>query len=631
MKDFNPRKFSCVEYDNNLYNSKTKKKVYFSSKKIVNAKSFFSKNNTNQLSTINNYNSRNTNNTIEKNTKTELNTQTQDSIQLNMKLDYRIFSQLNDIQNRLLESEKKNTEIYSRFAEFKINSEKINEMSNKLKENELNLVKLNCLVTNLEKDFNRNYNKYDSMFSETFLVPGFIGPSCKYKNLKDFLIFLIEKIDDYERICKEYLPKLRSFSENYQAFILQVNNRINNIQDSIFAYSHTQLNPIEKKIDDLKIDFEDKINKARLENINYTYDLRKEAQKIIKNKENINEIKDNFLSEIDDIRNQFSKLKNYFPYKSKKSRKRSISNNSMKNTSKLQTDTLPILEKSGENIENGNKNDENKKCINDADIKKENDNKKEIKIDKHDNDSSDSSSGKNKNLKNAAENDTKEKNNKNNDKLDIKIENKKSEKEKDKKIEHHDLTISEDLKKSNRKINLGNKDKNNDIKRDFLDFKNFSEFYCPKMVSLQLYNINNSSKNDRRYQIPINKKDFKNKIPMKFPNFSHNKKENHYSASYSPLSNKKKNKTKINPINITDDNFGTDTTGNENEIKTSKYSVYLASNGKKLIFKNRNYSTENININYFDSSSQKKKKDLQKKLPLIIKTINFKNSTKVNV
>ena len=46
-------------------------------------------------------------------------------------------------------------------------------------------------INNNIKDIANFSSKYDKIISENFLVPGFVGPSCQYKTLSEYIIFNI--------------------------------------------------------------------------------------------------------------------------------------------------------------------------------------------------------------------------------------------------------------------------------------------------------------------------------------------------------------------------------------------------------------------------------------------------------
>ena len=149
--------------------------------------------------------------------------------------------------------------------------------------------------------------KYEKIITENLLVPGYIGPSCQFKNLADFLsntMVELNKIkkdkDDRKKDVKELKSKydniIKSMISLNDGSIERCKDYTNNIQKDIINSVENKLKVYENKIFEIKTEVYkyNSINEQKIIEINQkVLDLKKELNEILNSK--IDEIKNNHL------------------------------------------------------------------------------------------------------------------------------------------------------------------------------------------------------------------------------------------------------------------------------------------------------------------------------------------------
>ena len=149
--------------------------------------------------------------------------------------------------------------------------------------------------------------KYDKIITENLLVPGYIGPSCQFKNLADFLsntMIDLNKIKKDKDDRKKDVKELKSKYDNIMKSMVSLNDGsierckdyTNNIQKDIISSVENKLKVYENKIFEIKTEVYkyNSINEQKILEINQkVLDLKKELNDILNSR--IDEIKNNHL------------------------------------------------------------------------------------------------------------------------------------------------------------------------------------------------------------------------------------------------------------------------------------------------------------------------------------------------
>lgn len=214
-------------------------------------------------------------------------------------------TELVSLQEQITSLSAKFDSISFQFSTIKLKTEKIDEFTSFIsKANDL-LTTHEIRINNVLKDLTNSKYKYDKIFLDNLVVPGFIGDYCKYKNLKEYLDFNIKEMSmltNYKEKTtldlKQYKEKIEGVIKEFQRqtslFSSQQQAKCNKVKEEAFDY-----------IDKCRNDFYGKYDELQVFNSKYYNELKDKASqlnservKILNIKEEINERFDNTVNEI---------------------------------------------------------------------------------------------------------------------------------------------------------------------------------------------------------------------------------------------------------------------------------------------------------------------------------------------
>ena len=160
------------------------------------------------------------------------------------------------------------------------------------------IISQNVRINKIFEEVEKIKSKYDNIFEKNFTVPGFIGHSCKYKNLSEYIIHNIKengKKDTFTDEVNREIMTLKQRTDNLQKLYYGIfdniydrnNNLIENKIEYIKTFFDKKFKDIEEKISDIKV--KDINNKINLDNHLEEFNL--------------------FIKEIDSIKEQMGKIK----------------------------------------------------------------------------------------------------------------------------------------------------------------------------------------------------------------------------------------------------------------------------------------------------------------------------------
>ena len=194
----------------------------------------------------------------------------------------------------------------------KLRDEKISDLEAfKNKANDM-MISHDIRINNNIRDIGNLSTRYNKIFTENFTVPGFIGPSCQYKTISEYLNFNIDEVsklriekDEIKKEQKEYRSKMDNFMKQMlvlnESAIVRSQEYTNGKQKDFEAMIETKLEPLNDKVfrfyelsSKFQSNAEKEINK-----------FREEIQRILKTKEElieiINEKENKIKSDLDDL------------------------------------------------------------------------------------------------------------------------------------------------------------------------------------------------------------------------------------------------------------------------------------------------------------------------------------------
>ena len=309
--------------------------------------------------------------------------------------DNRMFSYVNDLENHIKELIIKVGNLFEKSNIFLAKVDKIDNLGIKVDSmNEL-LTYHDVRINNLIKDLSNACFKYDKIFLNNLVIPGKIGDSCKYKNLKEYLEYTFNQFIQFENFIKKQVIVLKDYKE-------KIDNLDNNLSRQINTLKQTNFDFINLKIEEVKgagkekfAELNDLIQKNKIENDSNYMNVKKELNELnnlnkISLKKEDDEIKE-ILKDNNLIKKKFLVLSSYIKdFRRKKNSNKTIQTLDKKNriaynltkdikssTSKAKDEQLEELIESIK--EDSKKSRKNMRSLTNKSIRKFKDEEKDIK------------------------------------------------------------------------------------------------------------------------------------------------------------------------------------------------------------------------------------------------------------
>jgi hypothetical protein len=188
------------------------------------------------------------------------------------------------------QSEKNENRLQEILTKFNLLSEKIEKSDNTPKlEQSIHLSQQKCeeLISKidiklglLEKDFNNACFKYDKIFSNNLTVPGLIGTSCTYSDLRPFLEYTNKKLIELIKAKEKMIIDNKKYKEKMETIIAQNKTQIETVQNKITEYCHQGFEQCDITCKDRINLIEKRIEALRLENGQYALNLKNKAEEL---------------------------------------------------------------------------------------------------------------------------------------------------------------------------------------------------------------------------------------------------------------------------------------------------------------------------------------------------------------
>ena len=182
---------------------------------------------------------------------------------------------LNEIIEKLISYERDVINLKQISSDIEQKNERIEYLEKYKNKTETSLLSHNIRINNIFKEIGEIKSKYDKIFIENLTIPGFVGHSCKFKNLSEYIVHNIKENNkygnEYNKIKNEIIS-LKKQTDNLQKMhfgfydnIVDRTNKLieNNIEDVKNIY--------EKKFEEIL----DKINEIKIKNIENRIDIEK--------------------------------------------------------------------------------------------------------------------------------------------------------------------------------------------------------------------------------------------------------------------------------------------------------------------------------------------------------------------
>ena len=217
--------------------------------------------------------------------------------QINLKT-IEFLSKITHFEDKIKNFEKDNSSMKTLFTDQKVKIEQIFDYERIQKKLESIVFTHDLRLNGAIKDINNLKVKYDKIMSEHLSVAGFIGPSCQYKTIGDYLSHNIKNISKFksekEQMTSEIINVKQKTEVMYKNLITLIDAGVNRSNN----YTNNKIESFNQLINSKYDDINSKIIDIKMRDIQAKMDVEKL----------VNEIKQYF-DEIKEIKIQFEKEK----------------------------------------------------------------------------------------------------------------------------------------------------------------------------------------------------------------------------------------------------------------------------------------------------------------------------------
>ena len=232
-------------------------------------------------------------------------------------------SSIIELSSKLNNIIKSNKELSNNYAEISVKLDKLNELEVFKRKLEGQIITHEIRLNNTIKDLSDAKLKYDKIFIDNLLVPGFIGPQAQFKTMGEYIhdnIITVTGLNSLKETSKKDLKEIKLKLDNiYKEFLTIINSTIQRCND----YSDNKNKILE---DEFKLEIKnhnEKIIEVRMQNVKEAISLEKRTKEMENEWNNILNIKtdiekklsDNLLiyqNNLDEAINKYNDMKGEF-------------------------------------------------------------------------------------------------------------------------------------------------------------------------------------------------------------------------------------------------------------------------------------------------------------------------------
>ena len=220
-----------------------------------------------------------------------------------------------NIKMDFIEKEKSLFILKSEFTQEKNNI--FSEISNKESEINKKIMLNEVQINSCQKDIEDSIYRYDKAIIDNLQVPGLIGNSCRFPNLKEYILTNKDELNNCLMINNKNSISFKSYKKKNDMDISQINEKIKSQEYKLSNLIHSKFNETKDRFEGLYEALDEKINNlSNVVNLD-TNQKNKEIEKINNlinenskqaNQKNDN-LKEELISEIEDLKTKFHKIK----------------------------------------------------------------------------------------------------------------------------------------------------------------------------------------------------------------------------------------------------------------------------------------------------------------------------------
>ena len=219
-------------------------------------------------------------------------------------------STYNKFNERISSILNNNREIIESAVSEKINIEKLRALENFKNKADGMLISHEIRINNNNKDINNMKTKYDKAMIDNLTVPGFIGTSCQYKNIGEYILENRNEFSRFKYDKENFKQEIRDIKIKLDNIFKQTLSLVDNSIERCTEYTNGKILEYNKHFDTKFDEFEERAMEIRLELQQAKSDieekvnnLRLETGKLLIMKEKFVTIDEN----IEDINNKIDK------------------------------------------------------------------------------------------------------------------------------------------------------------------------------------------------------------------------------------------------------------------------------------------------------------------------------------
>ena len=213
-----------------------------------------------------------------------------------------------------LQQEKSAFYLKSEFIQEKCNIlENISIIQSELK----NQIRLNEVqMQMIKKDLEDSLYRYDKAIVDNLQVPGLVGNSCRFPNLKEYILSNKEELSNIMILNKQTSMEFNSFKKRTDTAISQINDRIKSQEYKLLNILNTKYNELKEKYDGLYLALDGKIHdlssKINIEIVEKNKETDEIKKLIYDNKKSLIEndeiLKEEFIIEVESLKKSIQKV-----------------------------------------------------------------------------------------------------------------------------------------------------------------------------------------------------------------------------------------------------------------------------------------------------------------------------------
>ena len=219
--------------------------------------------------------------------------------------DNKMVNYLNELDSKINLMNEKYLYLLEEIKKINIEEEKINSYDNKLSNLQFLIAQHDIRINNLIKDLNDACYKYDIIFLNNLQVPGQIGDCCKFKNLKEYLLYTMKEFSLIASYKEKNQMNLNSYKQKLDSITVKLNSQVDNFLKTSFQYTISKVDEVKKDLKNQIDIVNSKIPELSFQNSNFAKNTETKINELIQEREDLKRARNDFKLQLD---NYFEKV-----------------------------------------------------------------------------------------------------------------------------------------------------------------------------------------------------------------------------------------------------------------------------------------------------------------------------------